>query len=424
MRTLYNAALLPARAASVVFGAWPRGTPAAALERDQRLGRELPKVEPGAVWIHGASVGEARIAGAVARELRRRRPGQPIVASAVTATGRSLLPAPPAIDGAFFLPLDFPAVQRRTFDALSPAMLVLVETELWPNLLDEAHARRIPVVVVNGRLAPQRLQRYRLFAGLYAPLLREIEAIGVAGPDEEERFRALGVSTDRVTVTGNVKFDLTPPASTAAELRARCGIGAQRPAVAAGSTGPGEDEIVLAAFADARRTIPELLLVLAPRHPERFNTAAEEAKRRGFSVGRVTSGTAAGGSDVLLVDTIGELAALYGVATSAFVGGTLVPVGGHNLLEPLAAGVPVLFGPHTEHVAEIARTLLTSGCGERVEHGAALGRAWTALATQPDERARRAAIGGRVLDAHRGATGRSVELILNVLDGEPAGAHR
>src|SRR6185436_1774007 len=160
MRMLYNAALLPLRAASVVFGAWPRGSPEAELERDQRLARRLPAVRPGAIWIHGASVGEARLIGALARELRSRRPELPLAASAVTSTGRAQLPSTPTVDAAFYLPLDFPAVQRRAFDAIQPSMIVLVETELWPNLLAEAGRRRIPVVVVNGRLAPERVARY------------------------------------------------------------------------------------------------------------------------------------------------------------------------------------------------------------------------------------------------------------------------
>src|SRR5262249_38234371 len=153
----------------------------AALERDQRMGRRLPAVPPGGAWIHGASVGEARIVEGLAAEIRRRRPGLTLFASAMTRTGRARLPAPPALDAAFFLPLDFPSIQRRAFDALSPSLLVVVETELWPNLLGEAAARRIPAVLVNGRLAPERLSRYRMFSGLYRPLLSQLSAIGVAG---------------------------------------------------------------------------------------------------------------------------------------------------------------------------------------------------------------------------------------------------
>jgi len=405
-----------------VFGAWPRKTQDATLERDQRLARNLPALPPDALWIHGASVGEARIVGSLASELRRRRPGQVLASSAVTATGRAMLPAPPAVDASFFLPLDLPAVQRRAFEFLAPAMIVLVETELWPNLLSEAGARRIPVVVVNGRLAPERLSRYRLLAGLYRPFLRAMEAVGVAGRDEVARFVALGVSAQAITVTGNLKFDLPAPVATAAALRERFGLAAGRPIVAAGSTGEGEDELVLDAFAEARRAAPDLLLILAPRHPERFETAAQAVRRRGWMLARVSTGEPAGAADVLLVDTVGQLATLYVMASSAFVGGSLVRVGGHNLLEPLAAGAPVAFGPHTEHVAEIASALIEAGCGERVQSAPALGRFWARLVHDRGEHERRVAAGRAFLATHRGALQRTADLVLEVWDRRAAGS--
>lgn len=421
MKSLYNAALLPARAASFAFGAWPRKTPGATLERDQRLARRLPPLPPGALWIHGASVGEARIVNTLASEIRKRRHGQVLATSAVTATGRALLPAPPAVDAAFFLPLDFPAVQRRAFDALAPAMIVLVETELWPNLLSEARARRIPVVVVNGRLAPERLSRYRLLAGLYRPLLRGLDAIGVAGEDEVARFVALGVPERAITVTGNLKFDLPAPEATGTSLRARFRVGELRAVVAAGSTGEGEDELVLDAFAEAKRHSPDLLLLLAPRHPERFEAAAEAIRRRGLALARVSADSSAEAADVLLVDTVGQLATLYAMAASAFVGGSLVRVGGHNLLEPLAAGAPVAFGPHTEHVAELAAALIAAGCGERVENASALGRHWARLVRDRIEHDHRVALGRAFLAAHRGALQRATDLVLQVWDHRAAG---
>ena len=424
MRTLYNAALYPARAASFVFGAWPRANPAAKLERDQRLGRRLPAVAPGGVWLHGASVGEARITAALAREIRRLRPAQAILASAITTTGRAQLPSPPLAEGAFFLPLDFIDVQRRAFDALGPAMLVLIETEIWPNLLTEAAARQIPVVIVNGRLAPERLTRYRLLAGLYRPLLRRLAAIGVADREEAARFEALGVPSPSIEVLGNLKFDLPAPTASPAAVRARFGVPADRPVVVAGSTGEGEDALVFDALATARREVPDLLLVLAPRHPARFPSAADEASRRGFRVARVSSNVPVDGADVLLVDTVGDLATLYALASSAFVGGSLVRVGGHNLLEPVAAGVPVLFGPHTGHVAEIASKLVRFAAGIRIADAPELGAAWARLATHPDERARLVASGRTVLDTHRGALTRAAQLVLLTLDrkgpGRPA----
>jgi 3-deoxy-D-manno-octulosonic-acid transferase len=424
MRTLYNAALLPLRAAAFVFGVWPRGSPEATLERDQRLARELPRVAPGGVWIHGASVGEARLVGALARELRRRRPARVLVVSAVTPTGRAQLPASPAVDGSFFLPLDFPSVQRRAFDALAPALVVLIETELWPNMIAEAASRGIPVVVVNARLAPERLARYRRLRPLYAPLLAGLSGVGASGADEAARFVSLGVRPDVVRVTGSLKFELDPPSIDAAALRERFGIDPSRPVVAAGSTGPGEDRLVLDAFDEVRRLRSGSLLVLAPRHPERFDPAEIEAKRRGLAVARVSRAESAAGADVLLVDSIGQLASLYAVSAAAFVGGTLVPVGGHNLLEPLAAGAPVLFGPHTGHVAEMAQTLLRSGAGERVADAPTLAEAWTRLLGDPAERARRVAIGSSLLAAHRGALAATVDLVLDALDRGTPGARR
>jgi 3-deoxy-D-manno-octulosonic-acid transferase len=414
MRVLYNAALVPMRAASLVFGAWPRGSESAALERDQRLGRRLPEAAPGGIWLHGASVGEARIVGALARAIRERLSAAPLLASAVTPTGRAMLPAPPAVDAAFFLPLDFPVVQRRAFDALRPSVLVLVETELWPNLLSEAIAREIPIVLVNARLAPERASRYRWLAGLYRPLLAEAEAVGVAGPDEVARFIALGARPETIRVVGNLKFDLPAPTESGDEIRRRCGVSADRPVVAAGSTGEGEDAIVLDAFEIARAAVPDLLLVLAPRHPARFEPAVGECARRGLGLVRLSTGAPVGAASVLLVDTVGRLASLYAIAGSAFVGGSLVPVGGHNVLEPLAAGAPVLFGPHTEHVEEIATMLERAGAGERVRDAGALGRAWARLATDPDERGRRLAIGGRLCAAHRGALARAADLVVEV----------
>jgi 3-deoxy-D-manno-octulosonic-acid transferase len=419
MRTLYNTALLPLRAAAAVYGLWPRRTEEAALERDQRLGRRLPQVPPGAIWIHGASVGEARLAGLLVRELRRRRPEAGIVTSAVTPTGRAQLPSPPDVQASFFHPLDFPSVQNRAFDALAPASVVLVETELWPNMLAAAESRGVPVAIVSARLAPERLARYRRFDGLYRPIARGLAAVGAGSEDEATRFVALGVPEGRVRVTGSLKFEVPTPTPTGGELRARYRLDTARPVVAAGSTGEGEDALVLDAFDEARRAHPGLVLILAPRHPDRFDAAAAESERRGLTVARVSREESAARADVLLVDTIGQLAALYGMAQVAFVGGTLVAVGGHNLLEPVAAGAPVVFGPHTGHVAEIAQALLGAGAGERVRDARALAAAWIRLLGDALSRARMAESGRALLAANRGALDRSVDLILEVVRGRP-----
>jgi len=424
MRRLYNAALLPLRAAAFAYGRWPRSTPDRQLERDQRLGRRLPHLPPGAIWIHGASVGEAQLAAALARELRPSLPGRPLALSAVTPTGRTLLPDPPVADASFFFPLDFPRVQRRAFDAIAPALLVLIETELWPNALAEAQARGVPVVVVNARLAPERLSRYRRLAGLYGPMLRSLAGVGAADNVEADRFTALGVPPSAVCVTGNLKFELAAPVPEAAVLRERFGVPPGRSIVAAGSTGAGEDRLVLDAYQEARTACPGLGLILAPRHPDRFESAARDTAARGLRMARVGRRERLDGADVLIVDSIGELAALYQLAQAAFVGGTLVRVGGHNLLEPLAAGVPVLFGPHTDHVAEMADAVLRSGAGERVADAAGLARAWIGLVSDGTERRRRVEGGRQLLHAHRGAMARTVALVRGVLTTSPRAERR
>jgi len=423
MRLVYNTALLPLGAAAVVWGAWPRTSATARLERDQRLGRRLPSVPSGAVWLHGASVGEARLVASIARAWRSRAPRLPLVVSAVTPAGRAVLPAPPDADASFFLPLDFAAVQRRAFDAIRPTLVVLLETELWPNLLWEGQQRGIPVALVNARLAPERWRRYRRLRSLYGPLVRSLAAVLCASATEAERFAGLGALPARLSVTGNLKYDLPAPDTDAGTLSARFGLDPGQSVVVAGSTGAGEDTILLDALVAARREIADLFLVLAPRHLERAAEAASDATRRGLRVHRLSSGADrdAGGADVLVADRIGELSGLYALGAGSFVGGSLVPVGGHNLLEPIAAGSPPLFGPHTGHVAEIAEALLAAGAAERVGDGGALARAWIRLAREPDERAKRVRAGRKFLDANRGALDRTLSALSALLDPAPRG---
>jgi 3-deoxy-D-manno-octulosonic-acid transferase len=322
------------------------------------------------------------------------------------------------VDAAFFLPLDFRGVQRAAFSALRPGAVALVETEIWPNLLAEAAARGVPACLVNARLAPERLSRYRLLGSLYAPALSRLVAVGAASEAEAARFAELGVPERVLSVTGNVKFDLPAPRGTPAELRARFGLAADRPVLVAGSTAAGEDALVLRSFVEMRRERPGVFLVLAPRHPERVPAALERAAALGLATHPLSArdDARAGRADVLVVDTLGELSGLYAMATVSFVGGSLVPVGGHNLLEPVAAGSPVLFGPHVGHVAETAAALVAASAGEQVDDTDDLTRAIERLLDDPLEAARRVAAGRHWLDSHRGALARSIELIFRTLD--------
>jgi 3-deoxy-D-manno-octulosonic-acid transferase len=302
---------------------------------------------------------------------------------------------------------------------MRPSALVLVETELWPNLVTEASDRGVAIAMVNARLAPERMGKYRRLRGLYEPVLRRVATLGAQSADDAERFTALGVPPEAVVVTGNIKYDLPPPRLTRESLLERFGLSAQRPVVVAGSTGAGEDAPVLDAFVRARRDHPDLLLVLAPRHPERAGDAAGEAASRGLAHHLLSTGDdrAVSGADVLVVDTVGELATLYGLAHVAFVGGSLVPVGGHNVLEPAAAGVPVVFGPHTHHFAEPVDALLRSGGGIRVRDGNELASVWSEMVGDTERAETVAQNAAAVIQESRGALERSIDLVLDLLDG-------
>lgn len=423
MLRLYNAMLSPLRLATAVRH-WlePRGD-----RRGEWLERRAvrpPVVRPGGVWLHGASVGEARVAGALAAGLRARRRQMPICVSAVTPNGRRQIDGIREADAAFYVPLDFRGLPGRVLDAVRPKVLILIETELWPNLVHEAGDRGVAIVILNARLSPERLRRYAFLRGLYRPLLDRLSAVGAQSDDDARRFVALGAHPERVRVTGNVKYDLPTPAADPDALRSRFGIGRDRPVVVAGSTGPGEERLVLEAFLAARRAHRSLFLVLAPRHPERAPEVFREALSRQVSLHRLSDGNdaAAGLADGLLVDGVGELARLYGVAWIAFVGGSLVPVGGHNVLEPAAAGVPVLFGPHTGHVKEPAEALERAGGALRVVGPDDLGRAWIELIGDSERRTTMARRAAGVVRSNRGALDRSVSLVVPFLDAVPGGS--
>lgn len=414
MLSVYNTLLLPLRLGAVVASLWAARDRERADAWSERLARSVPKVPAGCFWIHGASVGEARVSTAVGQALRRVHPRRPLVFSAVTATGRSRLPGPPLADAAFLAPLDFRGLPGRVLDGIAPAALLLVETELWPNLIHEAAARDVPVIVVNGRLSPERMARYQRFAGLYRPLFARLSRVGAQSPEDARRFEKAGLPADAMEVTGNVKYDMPAPEVDTAALRARFGLEEERVVLVAGSTGEGEDPLVLDVYRELRGHVPDLFLILAPRHPERAEAVAAEAARRSVRLHRLTHGDdrRAGRADGLLVDTVGELSALYALAPAAFVGGSLVPVGGHNVLEPAAMGIPVLFGPHTEHFAEPAAALERAGGGFRVNDAGDLARTWARLLEDRDYRQQAGRNAAGVVEGNRGAMDRTVAMIL------------
>lgn len=420
MLNLYNAATLPLRPLIALWAAWRGRDPGSRTEWAERRAVRLPEAAPGGVWLHGSSVGEARVVELLARELRRRQPERSIAVSAYTSAGRERLPAAPHVDASFFLPLDFPGYPGRVLQKLQPRLLALIETELWPNLLNEAHRQRVPVSVLNGRLSSRRMTRYRRFSALYRPALARLAFVGAQSQQDAERFSDLGVPAEIIRVTGNIKYDLPLPREGKEEIRARLRLG-DRPVFAAGSTRPGEEQAVLDAFARARRKRAELLLLLAPRHLQRVAEVEQRILAAGLRATRLSAATGtAQPADVLLVDTLGELAALYQLASVAFVGGSLAPLGGHSPLEPAAVGVPVLFGPHTEHFAEPATALERAGGARRVRDADELGEVVARLFDDGDGRARMGRRAAEVVESNRGALDRTVTLLLGGLENAPS----
>ena len=378
----------------------------------ERLGLVAPRT-PGAVWVHGASVGEILAATRLLDALRAS--GRAVVASTTTATGRAVLARARPDVPRCYAPLDHPWCAGAALARVAPAALVLVETELWPSWIAAATRRRVPVVVVSGRISERSLPRYRRLAPLLQGTFERITAVGARSEADAARFAALGVAPDRISVTGDLKLEAPAAAPEPAADLAR--LLDSTPYWVAASTRPGEEAAILAAHAAAQQAGCASALVLAPRHLERTDEVARLLAARGVAWRRrsAASGAPLAAGEVLLVDTLGEVPALFAGARFAFVGGTLVPIGGHNVLEPAYAGRGVLFGPHVEKVREAAALLLACGGARSVADAGALATAVVAWLAHPEQAAACGEAAHRELTRHRGATGRSVELVERVL---------
>jgi 3-deoxy-D-manno-octulosonic-acid transferase len=359
---------LPLVAGRLAWRAWR--APAYSRRIGERFALGLPTLRPGGIWLHAVSVGESIAAAPLVRELLARYPQLPITISCMTPTGseriQALFGGPEYADRVqhCYLPYDLPWAAARFLDRVQPRLAVIMETELWPNHIHQCARRGIPVALANARLSERSARGYARFAKLTAPMLAELSLVAVQTAAEAERFRSLGARPECVEVTGSIKFDLRIDPELldrAAALRGQWQA-ESRPVWIAASTHAGEDEIVLAAHRQLLKLNPDALLILVPRHPERFGSVFELCQRQGFSTQRRSSGAPlAAGDQVLLGDTMGELLFLYALADLAFVGGSLVANGGHNLLEPAALGKPVLSGPHLFNFLEIAAQLREAG---------------------------------------------------------------
>jgi 3-deoxy-D-manno-octulosonic-acid transferase len=383
-------------------------------ERMGRLPAGLPAPSSPSVWVHAVSVGETLTARPLLRALRERFPDRPLFLSTTTVTGASVAQRDAGgADGVLFAPFDWPGPVRRVLGRLQPALLVLMETELWPNLIHEARRRGTRVAVVNGRLSPRSFARYRRVRRWLARVLGEVDAFLMQGDAHAQRMLALGAPGDRVRVAGNLKYDAVAEPLPPQELAALIPAGTpEAPLWIAGSTVAGEETLVLDALRRARAATPGLRLLLVPRHPERFAEAAALSERAGLKTRRRSALDAPWtDGDVLVLDTLGELPRLYALATVVFVGGSLVPAGGHNVLEAAVAGRPVIVGPHMDNFQEIADELAADGALLRADSADALGDLVASLIADP---ARAEEVGRRaraVVDRNRGAVQRTVEAL-------------
>jgi 3-deoxy-D-manno-octulosonic-acid transferase len=390
----------------------------------ERFGVMPGPTRPGALWVHAVSVGEVNAAVPLVNAMRQRWPDRPVVVTTMTPTGSARVAA---IWGDkvehVYCPYDLPWAVSAFLAHYAPVVGVIMETELWPSLLSQADDHGVPLLVVNARLSARSLRGYRLIRPLVGLALDAVWRIAAQSRADAERYVRLGAAPERVLWTGNLKFDQPLAPGLAEQGRAwRAGWGAQRPVWIAASTHPDEEPLVLAAHAALRRAHPDALLLWAPRHPERFRAAAEAAADAGFALReRRAHGLPDAGTEVFVIDTLGELMGFFACADLAFVGGSLQPIGGHNVLEPAALGVPALVGPHTHNFIEITDQLEAVGALLRVEDGPALARQLAALLEDPARRARMGVAGLDLLEKEKGALARTLDLVTTAV---AAGAAR
>ncbi len=387
-----------------------------------RFAPPAPPEARGGVWFHACSVGEVTVALPIAKAFQRRFPAIPQLLTTSTVGGRAYAESAGDRPPLTWCPADTPGAVRGFLDRLEPRMLVLVETELWPNLLRECQSRGIPVIIVNARLSDYYFPRFRRLRPLLAPLLRQVTAVMAQTEVYAERFAALGTPRDRIHVTGNTKFDGAPkplPQEARDALRARCGIPADAPVIVFGSTHPGDETAAAACYERLRGQYPDLRLIVAPRHTDRVDDAI--APLGGAAVrwtARQEEGSPDDGPRVLLVDTVGELNAFYSLATVAVVAGSFEPRGGgHNPIEPAAQGAPVLFGPKMATFQDSVHILKNAGAAIQVTGRDALNDEIARLLGDAPQRRAMGAAGLEAVNANRGA----IERIVNLTEPHLAG---
>ena len=375
----------------------------------------------GGIWVHAVSMGEVNAASSLIKALVKTYPETPVYITTFTPTGsarvRELFG-----DTVFhvYSPLDLPGSVRRFFDRVQPGLAIILETEIWPNLYHEMAARCIPSLIANARISDRSFGRYRRIRSLAGPALSCISQIAAQSETDAERLRAIGAPAERVTVAGNLKFDVTLPPSLLEEGETlRMSWGTHRPVLVAGSTHENDEGPILQAFRDLLDEFSQALLVLVPRHPERFGRAAQAARAAGLRVALRSEGARCSPqTQCLVVDAMGELLRYYAACDVAFVGGSLERIGGHNVLEPAALARPVVVGPHTFNFADITRQLLEAGAALQVREGRELESVFRTLLREPETRDRMGRTAYRMVKSGQGAVNRTLAIVSGLFTEE------
>ena len=379
----------------------------------------IPAVAGRLIWIHAVSVGEVHAAAPLVRALQNNYPGYQLLITTTTPTGslqvRKLFGAQVTH---CYVPYDLPSAVRRFLDRARPELALIMEMEIWPTIFHQCRARSIPICVANARMSEASMRRYLRFPRLTQATLQQVSVLAVQSNSDAERLRLMGAADEVIVITGSIKFDIdSPPRLKESAVALRHTWGVERPVWIAASTHAGEEEQVLAVHASLKKYFSNLLLVLVPRHPERFAHVARVARNHEFDIALRSEGAKRLGAqiDVLIGDTMGELPLFFAAADMAFIGGSLVVTGGHNLLEASAAGIPVIFGPHMFNFDEISRTALAHGAGTQVRNQTELGEAVTAYLRDPGLRRHVGEAGKKMVEENRGALEKTLKLLVGLL---------
>ncbi len=379
----------------------------------QRFGFGFPRLD-GCIWLHAVSVGEVQAAVPLVRTLAERFPGRTLLITTVTPTGAARVRAVfgDTVQHAY-IPFEFPHAVRNFFNSVRPDAALIMETEIWPNLYRGCGIRDIPLILVSARISPKSVPGYRKMLSLIRETLSHGIIIAAQSQPDADRFLEIGASADRTCVMGNIKFDVQPdPGIVERGHAARAELFGDRPVWIAASTHEGEEQILIDVHANLLARYPTLLLVLVPRHPERFAGVRELVEKKGLGVVARTDGKPVDpDTPVFLCDTMGEVPLFYAASDVAFVAGSLVPIGGHNLLEPAAVGVPIITGPHNFNAQDIADLFIDLGACLKVDTPAELGETIARLLEDKDEARRLGATGREVLEENRGALERLLVLL-------------